>query len=123
LKHRLARGRRGIKSLLVKKQTDTLFMKSLEDAEQAGERSTEPIDRPRRDGEAKTRASAATNAVWAIDKALAPKGKLTSLAFFIPESGTDLPRPRNFSYFSRFQALEGGTILEEYHISQFTVME
>ena len=74
-------------------------------------------------GEAKTRASAATNAVWAIDKALAPKGKLTSLAFFIPESGTDLPRPRNFSYFSRFQALEGGTILEEYHISQFTVME
>jgi len=49
LKHRLARGRRGIKSLLVKKQTDTLFMKSLEDAEQVGERSTEPIHRPRRD--------------------------------------------------------------------------
>jgi integrase len=28
--------------LLVKKQTDTLFMKSLEDTEQVGERSTEP---------------------------------------------------------------------------------
>ena len=46
LEHRFARGRRGIKSLLVKKQTDTLFMKSLEDAQQVGERSTEPIHRP-----------------------------------------------------------------------------
>jgi predicted ATP-dependent endonuclease of OLD family len=33
LEHRLARGRRGIKSLLVKEQTDALFMKALENAE------------------------------------------------------------------------------------------
>src|SRR3979409_1041297 len=43
LKHGLSGGGRSIESLLVKKQTDILFMKSLEDAEQVGERSTEPI--------------------------------------------------------------------------------
>ncbi len=43
LKHRLARARRSIESLLVKEQSDTLFVKSLEDAEQVGERTTEPI--------------------------------------------------------------------------------
>ena len=43
LKHRFARGRRRVESLLVKKQTDPLFMKALENTEQVGERSTEPI--------------------------------------------------------------------------------
>src|SRR5882757_10035602 len=36
LKHRLARGRRSIESLLVKEQTDALFMQGLEYAEQVG---------------------------------------------------------------------------------------
>ena len=49
LKHRFARGGRGVESLLVKEQTYTLFMKALENAEQVGERSTEPIHRPCRD--------------------------------------------------------------------------
>jgi hypothetical protein len=35
--------------LLVEEQTDTLFMKALENAEQVGERSTKPIHRPGRD--------------------------------------------------------------------------
>jgi hypothetical protein len=49
LKHRFARGRRSIEPLLVQEQTDTLVMKSLENAEQVGKRSTKLIDRPRRD--------------------------------------------------------------------------
>ena len=43
LKHRLARARRRVESLLVKEQADSLFMEALEYAEQVGERSTEPI--------------------------------------------------------------------------------
>jgi hypothetical protein len=43
LKHRLARGRRSIESLLVKEQANTLFVEPLEYAEQIGERSTQPI--------------------------------------------------------------------------------
>src|SRR5713101_7975891 len=43
LKHRFARCRRSIESLLVEEQTDALVMKALEYAEQVGERSSEPI--------------------------------------------------------------------------------
>jgi hypothetical protein len=43
---RFARGCRGIEPLLVQEQTDTLVMKSLENAEQVGERSTEPVHGP-----------------------------------------------------------------------------
>ncbi len=43
LKHRFARSRRSIESLLVEEQTDALVMKALEYAEQVGERSSEPI--------------------------------------------------------------------------------
>ena len=43
LKHRLARGRRSIEPLLMKEETDTLFMKALEYAKQVAERSTKPI--------------------------------------------------------------------------------
>src|SRR5258705_1964523 len=49
LKHRFASSRRSIESLLVEEQTDALVMKALEYAEQVGERSSEPIHRPRRD--------------------------------------------------------------------------
>jgi hypothetical protein len=35
--------------MLVQEQTDRLFMKALENAEQVGERSTKAIHRPRRD--------------------------------------------------------------------------
>ncbi|WP_253075655.1 hypothetical protein [Bradyrhizobium sp. 170] len=43
LKQRLAGGGRSIESLLVKEQADSLFTKALENVEQVGERSTEPI--------------------------------------------------------------------------------
>src|ERR1700704_1717900 len=43
LKHRLARARRRVESLLVKEQADSLVMEALENTEQVGERSTEPI--------------------------------------------------------------------------------
>jgi hypothetical protein len=59
--------------------------------------------KPVKSGEVKTRASAATNAVWAIDKELAPKGKLTSLAFFIPKSGLSCRGLGTFPIFPDFK--------------------
>ena len=46
LKHRLARGGGGIEPLLVQEQIDLLLLQLLQDVEQIGQRSAEPIDRP-----------------------------------------------------------------------------
>ena len=43
LKHRLAGSRRGIESLLVKKQIDTFVPQFLEDAQQISKRSSKPV--------------------------------------------------------------------------------
>ena len=43
LEHRLARGRRGVEALLMEKQIDAFVLEALEDCEQVGQRSTEPV--------------------------------------------------------------------------------
>jgi hypothetical protein len=75
-------------------------------------------------GEAKTRA-AATNAVWAIDKALAPKGKLTWLAFFIPESGLNCRGLGTFPIFPDLKPWREVLFWRNttYAQSQFTVVD
>src|SRR4051812_38016530 len=49
LKHRLARGGRGIKALLMQEQVHALVMKALQHAQQVSQRSAQAIDRPRGD--------------------------------------------------------------------------